>query len=253
MTATSPLVVAVAQPRCVVGDVAANVAEHARAVRSSKARVVVFPELSLTGYELDAPAVDPGHPVLEELVDACRETGALALPGAPVVEAGSRFIATLAATGEGVTVAYRKMSLGGDEPGAFAAGREPVALDVDGWRLGLAICKDTGTPAHIDATAALGIDLYVAGLVHRTDELTEQDARAAHIVERTGAGVAFASAGGRAGHAYPSTAGHSTVWSPDGTVLARAGVSPGEVVTAAFTPGGRHPATALVDRDPLGA
>ena len=49
-----PLRIAVAQPVCVRHDVAGNAVRHARVVRSARARVVVFPELSLTGYELDA-------------------------------------------------------------------------------------------------------------------------------------------------------------------------------------------------------
>ncbi|WP_376768576.1 nitrilase-related carbon-nitrogen hydrolase, partial [Pseudonocardia pini] len=53
------LAVAAAQPACVARDVAANARGHAEAVRAAGARVVVFPELSLTGYELDAPAVPP--------------------------------------------------------------------------------------------------------------------------------------------------------------------------------------------------
>jgi predicted amidohydrolase len=31
-------------------------------------------------------------------------------------------------------------------------------LKVEGWRLGLAICKDIGIPQHASDTAALGID-----------------------------------------------------------------------------------------------
>ena len=50
---------------------------HAAAVRTAGARVVVFPELSVTGYELDAPAVDPDDPRLGPIVAACAETGAL--------------------------------------------------------------------------------------------------------------------------------------------------------------------------------
>ncbi|GJO98261.1 hypothetical protein NJB18001_10260 [Mycobacterium marinum] len=46
------LVVAVAQPRTVMGAVAANVDAHAALIRRANARLVVFPELSLTGYQL---------------------------------------------------------------------------------------------------------------------------------------------------------------------------------------------------------
>src|SRR4051794_27386640 len=79
-----PLTVAVAQPVCVGHDVAANAAAHAAVVHAAGARVVVFPELSLTGYELDADLMPTDHPALAPLVAACRETGTLALAGAPV-------------------------------------------------------------------------------------------------------------------------------------------------------------------------
>ena len=52
-----PLRVAVAQPLCVPYDVGQNAVAHAAVVRAAAARVVVFPELSLTGYELEAPAL----------------------------------------------------------------------------------------------------------------------------------------------------------------------------------------------------
>jgi hypothetical protein len=48
----------------------------------------------------------------------------------------------------GPPLAYRKMWLGGAESDRFTPGTEPAALEVDGWWLGLAICKDTGIPQH---------------------------------------------------------------------------------------------------------
>lgn len=80
----APLVIAVAQPPSVSYEVAANAATHAATIRAADARVVVFPELSLTGYELDAPAVSAEDPRLLPIVPACAETGSLALVGAPV-------------------------------------------------------------------------------------------------------------------------------------------------------------------------
>jgi predicted amidohydrolase len=75
--------VAVAQPPCVAHDVAANARAHASAIRTAGARVMLFPELSLTGYELDAAPVDPGDERLQPIVAACADTGAVALAGAP--------------------------------------------------------------------------------------------------------------------------------------------------------------------------
>ena len=129
-----PLVIAVAQPPCVSLDVAANAVTHAATVRSARARVVVFPELSLTGYELDAPAIAVDDPRLTPIVDACAEAGSLALVGAPFQDdAGLTYIAVLAIDGSGATVAYRKMWLGGAEPARFSPGGPTTRC---GWPLG---------------------------------------------------------------------------------------------------------------------
>ena len=148
------LSIAAAQPRCAAHDVVANAAAHARAVRAADARVVVFPEMSLTGYELDATPIDPGDVRLAPIIAACAETGTLALVGAPVPGPG---IGVLAVDAEGARVVYAKTYLHGDEAERFVPG-EPAVIEVDGWRLGLAVCRDTGIPEHAARTAALGMD-----------------------------------------------------------------------------------------------
>jgi predicted amidohydrolase len=224
----SPLKVAAAQPRCIARDVHANAVEHAAAIRSARARLVVFPEMSLTGYELDAESVSVRDPALDPIVEACAATRAVALVGAPVDgAAGERHIATLRVGDAGVDVVYRKSYVGGDEEPRFVPGDGACAVDVDGWRIGLGTCKDTGIEQHIADTAALDVDAYVAGLVHRADELDVQEQRGVRIARACGAYVAFASFAGTTGGGYERTAGVSTIWAPDGTRLARAGPEPG--------------------------
>ena len=193
---------------------------------------MVFPELSLTGYELDADPVAVDDPALDPLVAACAETRSVALVGAPVEEDGSRFIASFRVDGDGVSIAYRKSHLGGDEVASFAAGDGPTVLELDDWRIGLGICKDTGVVEHTAGTAALGVDLYAAGLVHLPEELEEQDARGQRIASACGSYVVFASFAGPTGGGYDATAGTSTIWASGGTVLARATSAPGEIARA---------------------
>ncbi|WP_431881079.1 carbon-nitrogen hydrolase family protein [Micromonospora chalcea] len=225
----TPLRIAVAQPLTRSGDVAGNAARHADAVRAAAARVVVFPEMSLTGYELDAAPLDPADPRLAPLRAACAETGTLALAGAPVP---GPHIGVLAIDAEGVRVAYRKMCLGGAEPQHMRPGREPAVLDVDGWRLGLAVCKDTGTPEHAAATVALGADAYLAGVLESADDAAVPDERARRVAAAHGVWVATASFAGSTGGGYARSAGGSGIWSPAGEPVARAGTDTGEVVTA---------------------
>jgi predicted amidohydrolase len=193
---------------------------------------VIFPELSLTGYELEADPVSVSDEVLAPLIGACAEAASIALVGAPVEEDGLRFIAALRVDGRGATVAYRKSHLGGDEVALFAPGGGPTVLDVDGWRVGVAICKDTGVVEHTAATADLGIDVYAAGLVHPPSELVEQDARGQRIAATCRSYVAFASFAGPTGGGYDATAGESTIWAPDGCVLSRATAAPDDMAIA---------------------
>ena len=230
------LSVAVAQPRCAAKRPAANIEAHAEAVRSVQARVVVFPELSITGYELDAEAVSPADPVWRPLIEACAATGALALVGAPIPGKGDRsHIAMLRVDGTGVEVAYRKMWLSADEAIRFTPGEAPTVLEIDGWRMGLGICKDTGTARHVAAMANSDLDVYVAGMAHTPAELPEQGARGMVIARACRAYVAFASFAGPTGDVFSQTAGHSGIWAPDGHPLATAGAQPGETVTALLT------------------
>ncbi|GGV13154.1 hydrolase [Streptomyces filipinensis] len=229
-----PLTVAAAQPRCVDLDVAANAALHAEAVLTAQAPLVVFPELSLTGYDLAAPAVAVDDPRLAPLVDACRTTGAMALAGAPVRgEDGREYIATLAVTGEGAAPAYAKMHLHGDERIRFTPGAESAVLEIGGWRLGLAVCRDAAVPQHAAEAAALGIDAYVASTLYGAGP--EQSAcRDGHMQERAtvhGVWVVLSTVAGPSGE-YRETSGGSGVWAPDGSRVAQAGPEPGAVVTA---------------------
>lgn len=228
-----PLGIAVVQPQCVPYDVPVNAATHAAAVRSAAARVVVFPELSLTGYELDAPAITAGDPRLIRIAEACAETASLALVGAPVHdEAGRSHIAMLAVDGTGATVAYRKVWLSTTESHRFTPGSKPAVLDVGGWRLGLAICRDIGVSQHAADTVAEGIDAYVAGTVESADEAPLQEERARRVAVDHQVWVAVASFAGSTGGGFSRAAGRSGIWTSDGVAIAQAGPETGAIARA---------------------
>jgi predicted amidohydrolase len=229
----APLTVAVAQPRCISKDVQANGREHAELIRRAAARVVVFPELSLTGYELDAAAVSLDEAGVVMIVETCARTETL--PSSELLSPAK--VAAVTSRSSRSTLLARRSStgknyLGGDEPACFVPGDGPVALDVDGWRIGLGICKDTGVEQHIADTASLNVDLYAAGLVHFPEELEMQEERAVRIAVACSAPVAFASFAGPTGGGFDKTAGVSSIWAADGTPISRAGREPGDITRA---------------------
>jgi predicted amidohydrolase len=137
----------------------------------------------------------------------------------------------LAVDGSGASVAYRKMWLGAAEAARFSPGTEPAVLEVDGWRLGLAICKDTGIPQHAADTAALGIDAYVAGVLESVEDSAVVDERARRVAADHHVWIAIASFAGSTG-GYARAAGGSGIWSPDGVAVSRAGPETGAVAHA---------------------
>ena len=232
MAEPDALTIAAAQPECVPYDVTANVLSHADVIRAAEARVVAFPELSLTGYELDAPPVDPADERLRPLVDACAATDSVALVGAPTADTRGDYISVIAVDAAGARVVYRKMWLSETEAERFIPGPSPAAIEVDGWRLGIAVCKDTGVPAHADATAVVGMDVYVAGVLDSADDASVQDARARRITADHNVWVVVASFAGSTGGGYEVAAAQSRIWSPDGVVVASAGKATGRFARA---------------------
>lgn len=216
------LTVAVAQSEIVVGDLAANLAMHVEVIRTARARVVVFPELSLTGYDLAAPSVATTDPTLDGLVRACREVGAVALVGAPITEDGRDFIAMLRVDEHGVSVAARKVWVHGDENERFSCGTEAAVIDVDGWAVGLAICFDTNVQQHTAQLARRGIDLYVAAVLDAPGQEDEREARTFLTARALRAPVAISHYRG-ATPLFPRTVGTSMIVDADGKMLAQVG------------------------------
>jgi len=225
-----PLRIAAAQPECVPHEVERNAATHADVVRRADSRVVVFPEMSLTGYELDTPPIAAHDPRLATLVAACGASESAALVGAPILDDdGVEYIATLLVSGGGVRVAYRKVCLHGAEVERFAAGTSPARVDIGPWRFGLAICKDTSDVEHAARTAALGIDVYVASVLEHLDDTARTNDRAARIAADHRVWVVSSSFAGATTTISP-TAGGSSIVDPASKVLVQASSETGELV-----------------------
>ncbi|MBI5106500.1 MAG: carbon-nitrogen hydrolase family protein [Solirubrobacterales bacterium] len=220
--------VAAAQVEPVPLDVAANVRVAADLVGRAGADLVVFPELSLTGYDLAALGtrpdlhVAPGDPRLEPLAQACREAGTAAVVGAAVPDGDRLLLAAIVLFPDGpAPVVAAKTHLHGDEAGLFAAGEGPVVVDVAGVPVALATCLDANHPEHAAAARAGGAAVYAAGVIF---ERGTEERLAAHLGGRaaeTGMWVVGAQPAGRTGTI--EAGGTSGVWAPDGTAVARLG------------------------------
>jgi len=149
-------------------------------------------------------------------------------------EGGRRHIAMLVVDGSGARVAYRKRCPGPGESPHFAPGDDVGLIVVDGWRLGLSICRDTGIIEHVRGTVAQGIDLFVAGILDAAEDLPRHHARYRGIAAEHGVWVAIASFAGGTGEGYASAMGGSGIWAPGGELVAAAHSAAGEIARFAI-------------------
>lgn len=247
-----PLRIATAQAPVAPGDIPANAATAARLVRDAGdggARVVVFAEKFLTGYEPELIRAEPercavnglADPRLAPVVAACRESGVVAVVGAAVYDGGELFVSALVVDGGGVRARYDKQTLFKAERAVYRHGDVGLTLDVDEWRLGLGICYDSGFPEHARAAALDGCHAYVVGALFGVGNGYHESRIwfPARAFDNTVYAV-LANHVGRTGEW--ETCGSSAVWGPDGRVVAEAGARDEEIVFADLDPDALHAA-----------
>lgn len=147
--------IALAQIDPVLGDLRKNVATHVEAVErahAAGAALVVFPELSLTGYSVrdmnGELAINPSrdNSELRPLIEASK-AGISILAGG--IEENSEFKilnSSFLIEGGAVSVAHQKVYLPTygmfEEMRYFSAGRTVRAIDTNVGRIGVLICED---------------------------------------------------------------------------------------------------------------
>jgi predicted amidohydrolase len=247
--------IAVAQTIPVRGDVEANLAAHLALVRIAAgegARLVVFPELSLTGYELDLAdrlAFKDDDPRLLPLREAARAHALTLIVGAPV-RVGSRLhIGAFILPPDGTVGLYTKHHLGAFSASARVDGRVPPAeatvfapgslnplVPFANGEAAVAICADTGRASHPQRAADRGATAYLASMFVIPSEFDREAATLQAYAARHSMVVAFANFGGPSGGLR--AAGQSAIWSARGERLVQLDVSGAGVAVAIEGPEG---------------
>jgi NAD+ synthase (glutamine-hydrolysing) len=226
-----PLRVALAQMNATVGDISGNarkIAQQTAAARDEGAALVVFPELSLSGYPpedllLKTAFLEEAGAALEEL--AAQTRGIVALVGFPERADDVYNSAAVLADGE-VAAVYRKMYLPNygvfDEQRYFQSGAEAAIFELNGIPIGISICEDIwepGPPAMSEALAGaqvivnLSASPYRAGYGRGRERMLVQRA-----IDYLAAIVFVNTVGGQDELVFD---GHSLAVDQDGGVLAR--------------------------------
>jgi predicted amidohydrolase len=232
--------IAAAQVPSVRGYIVENIVTHAAAIEAAakqRVSVLVFPELSLTGYEPDLAAelaMTAADGRLAPLMALAQQHQVEVILGAPLTNGAAKpALGAIVLSAMGAATTYRKMHLGSSERAYFTPGDTPRTITVSGHTLGIAICADSSQPAHPQAYADLGATIYAAGVFLNAQWYATDVPRLAGYAARHRMLTVMANHGASVG-TYASV-GKSAVWAPDGSLLAQAESTESALVIAART------------------
>lgn len=173
MLKDSKLNVAIAQIDCALGDVKTNARKHLDYIAEARAagvQLLLFPELSLTGYRLGADIVQVAmhrqDPVIMEIARAAGDM--IVVLGFVEEGTGAQYFNSAVALKNGELIfLHRKLNLptyGNLEEGKlFAGGRFIETFDAGGpWTAATLICADLWNPALVHLAMVHGATVLLA-------------------------------------------------------------------------------------------
>jgi len=162
-----------AQARPVKGDIQRNIENHKRLIAlavSNKADIIIFPELSLTGYEPELAkelATDPDDnrfDDFQEISDADHVTIGVGMP----VKSNEGILVSMLIFQPGTQrQIYSKQHLHADEYPYFVNGKNPALLIEN--NISFAICYELSLPEHSQNAFKIGTEIYIASVAKTAD------------------------------------------------------------------------------------
>jgi predicted amidohydrolase len=246
------------------GDVDANIEQHVRLVRvaaDEQAQVLVFPELSLTGYEIDLAndlAFSQGDLRLAPLVEVASSGSMTLIVGAPVRIGPRLHIGAFIISPDRPLGLYTKHRLGAFSARASCDGIVPPAeatvfhpgsrnplVRFGGNTAAVAVCADTGRPSHPQRAASRGARTYLASMFIIPSEFRRETENLRAYAAQHSMAVALANYGGPSGGL--ASGGGSAIWSERGELLAQLDVIGAGLAIASESHAGWRAKTIMLD------
>ncbi len=163
---------ALAQLDLLVGDVYGNATRVISTARRAQAELasdlVVFPELTLSGYPPEDLLFHRGfrRQVETALSRVCTEAGDCgAIVGYPEYSDSNIYNSAALVAGGALAANHRKIELPNykvfDEKRYFHAGTQPTVIERNGFRIGLLVCEDIWEPSAVQLARENGAELLV--------------------------------------------------------------------------------------------
>ncbi len=162
--------ICIAQTRAVKGDIEANLVNHKKSIELAAAhgaKMIIFPELSLTGYEpelADALATNKDDGRFNELQHVSDEKNIVIGAGIPVKSDKDVLIGMVIFRPFQPCQTYFKQYLHPDEEAYFMKGPSQEGLEGGNDHIALAICYEISVSEHTQRAYENGAKIYIASV-----------------------------------------------------------------------------------------
>lgn len=162
--------IAALQMQAIAGEAEANIARIAAAAAEATergAKLLIAPELAVTGYGAGEAFADLRSPasgwILDRLSAIARENGIAIVAGFAEQDGPATYNSALFTDGIGTNAVYRKSHLYGEYERHWFSPERPTSImvTIGGLKLGMLICYDVEFPENVRRLAQDGADLVV--------------------------------------------------------------------------------------------
>jgi len=213
----------VAQTRPVKGDIHHNVINHKALIDlavAEQADVIIFPELSITGYEPDLAkdlATSKDDARFDDFQNISNTKNIVIGIGAPVKSNNGINIGLVIFQPNKARALYSKKYLHADEVPYFSNGQNYIDIRINDTLIAFAICYEISIPAHAENAFRSGAKIYIASVAKSVTGVVKASDTLAEIASTYSMTVLMANSVGPSDNFIGG--GKSSIWNNDGSLM----------------------------------
>jgi predicted amidohydrolase len=220
------MILAAAQTKPERGDINANLLDHYRLIElavEKGANLIVFPEMSITGYErenADQLAFSVNDSRLDHLKKLAVENRITIIAGAPIKIDSDLFIGEFIISSDDSVSIYTKQFLHPGEEVYFKSSFDynPI-IEIENERVSFAICADIDNPLHPENACKNKTSIYIASIFFSPNGIPQAHTSLSNYSQKHNMNVLMSNFGGDS-WGSPS-GGRSAFWNKNGELIAQ--------------------------------
>jgi predicted amidohydrolase len=215
--------ICISQAKPLKGDIENNIENHKRMIQvavSENADLIVFPELSVTGYEPDLAknlAIDANDAILNDFQTISDAENISIAVGMPTRSEKGINISLIFFQPHQDRLVYSKKYLHADEEPFFAHGENFPILNLKGKKIAPVICYELFAPEHFAEAHKNNAEIYLASVAKTAGGMERAAHRLSEIARNHAIPVLISNSVGYSDNFL--SAGKSAVWDSSGNLL----------------------------------